>query len=99
MVSGWVKHADPSHWQAEGRHGAPGDQRRHKMTMTFPAIGKPSVDQMQVRPNLDYEKTLGNFQWAVQGEFRVSRLSVLDSDEDRADACRIVRRLLRGRSA
>ena len=32
--------------------------------MTFPAIGKPSVDQMSVRPNLDYEKTRGNFQWA-----------------------------------
>ena len=34
------------------------------MTMTFPAIGKPSADQMPVRPNLDYEKTRGNFQWA-----------------------------------
>ncbi len=34
------------------------------MTTTFPAIGKPSVDQMPVKPNLDYEKTHGNFHWA-----------------------------------
>ena len=34
------------------------------MATTFPAIGKPGVDEMPVKPNLDYEKTLGNFQWA-----------------------------------
>ena len=33
------------------------------MTTSFPAIEKPSSDQMPVKPNLDYDKVRPNFRW------------------------------------
>ena len=33
------------------------------MTTSFPAIKKPNVDQMQVKPNLDYDKIVSDFRW------------------------------------
>ena len=33
------------------------------MTTTFAPISKPSVDQMRVKPNLDYDKAAADFRW------------------------------------
>ena len=39
------------------------------MTTEFPAIRKPSLDQMPVKPNLDYEKDVASFRWeSIHGE-------------------------------